>query len=130
MIGRPIVGVIMGSVVFLAVATSLSAIGAEVPENAAGVANTGNAGQEAAKPYLLWALAFIGGFSDKFAILLFDNLVGKFTSGKKLEGENKLTEEEELAEEEFLEEENLEEELIEDQASSIAEVENATPPDR
>ena len=27
------------------------------------------------------ALAFLGGFSDKFALLLFDNLVGKYTSG-------------------------------------------------
>ena len=37
------------------------------------------------KPYLLWALAFLGGFSDKFAIMLFSNLVGKYTSGKKEE---------------------------------------------
>ena len=25
--------------------------------------------------YILWALAFLGGFSDKFAILVFDNIV-------------------------------------------------------
>ncbi len=75
LIGRPIVGVIMGSVVYLAVATSLSAVG--------GV--QADAAEAAERPYLLWALAFIGGFSDKFAILLFDNLVGKFTTGGKEE---------------------------------------------
>ena len=75
LIGRPIVGVIMGSVVYLAiVATSTTIIGGDVQANAAATAS---------KPYLLWALSFIGGFSDKFAILLFDNLVGKYTTGAK-----------------------------------------------
>lgn len=79
LIGRPLVGVIMGSVVYLAVATSLSAVGD---------VNTA----ESKAPYLLWALSFIGGFSDKFAILLFDNLVGKFTrTEKEEEGKEGLT---------------------------------------
>ena len=26
-------------------------------------------------PYVLWALAFLGGFSDRFATLVFDNIV-------------------------------------------------------
>ena len=74
LIGRPLVGVIMGCVVYLAVATSISALtSAEV--------SPGSSYNEGAKPYLLWALAFLGGFSDKFALLLFDNLVGKYTSG-------------------------------------------------
>ena len=77
LIGRPIVGVIMGSVVYLAiVATSTTIIGGDVQTNASATAS---------KPYLLWALSFIGGFSDKFAILLFDNLVGKYTTGAQEE---------------------------------------------
>lgn len=70
LVGRPIIGVIMGCVVYLALATSLSAVGTEVIDPT-------NPGQS---PYLLYAIAFIGGFSDKFAILLFENLVGKFTT--------------------------------------------------
>ncbi|MCB0837030.1 MAG: hypothetical protein KDD99_10240 [Bacteroidetes bacterium] len=67
----------MGSVVYLAiVATSTTIIGGDVQANAAATAS---------KPYLLWALSFIGGFSDKFAILLFDNLVGKYTTGAQEE---------------------------------------------
>ena len=80
LIGRPIVGVIMGSVVYLAiVATTETVIGGDI-DAATSVAS------KSQKPYLLWALAFIGGFSDKFAILLFDNLVGKYTSGSKKSG--------------------------------------------
>jgi hypothetical protein len=75
LIGRPLVGIVMGSVVYLAVATSLSAVGSKV------------AGQDDTGQYLLWVLAFLGGFSDRFALLLFDNLVGRFSEVGALNGD-------------------------------------------
>ncbi len=96
LIGRPIVGIIMGSVVYLAVAASLTAVGsapvdaviADVPAEAVVGDGPVDSSENTPKPYLLWALSFIGGFSDKFAILLFDNLVGKFTTGQKKEDDD------------------------------------------
>ena len=82
LIGRPLVGIIMGCVVYLTVATSISALtSVDIAESAKSASDAGNT--KDAKPYLLWALAFLGGFSDKFALLLFSNLVGKYTTGEK-----------------------------------------------
>jgi hypothetical protein len=66
---RPVVGTVMGSVVYLAIAAGLVVLG---QDDLASLANTRN-------PYFLWALAFIGGFSDKFAIFVFDNIVRTFS---------------------------------------------------
>jgi hypothetical protein len=62
---RPVVGVIMGSVVYLTVAGGLIILG---QGDAATLAQTRNT-------HVLWVLAFLGGFSDRFAILVFDNIV-------------------------------------------------------
>jgi len=61
---RPVVGVILGSVVYLVIAGGLFVLG-QVDVTTAQNRNT----------YVLWALAFLGGFSDKFAILVFDTVV-------------------------------------------------------
>jgi|GEM_PF-5582199 len=62
---RPVVGLIMGCVVYLAIVAGLVVLGQ-------GNAQTLTATQN---PYILWVLAFAGGFSDKFAIFVFDNIV-------------------------------------------------------
>jgi hypothetical protein len=66
---RPVIGTIMGSVIYLAIAAGLVVLG---QDDLASLANTRN-------PYLLWALAFLGGFSDRFTILVFDNIVRIYT---------------------------------------------------
>jgi hypothetical protein len=65
---RPVVGVIMGSVLYLAVSAGLAILG-----------NTDLSVSNPRNNYILWALAFLGGFSDKFAILVFDNIVRTFS---------------------------------------------------
>lgn len=62
---RPVVGLIMGCVVYLAIVAGLVVLG---QSNAQTLTETQN-------PYMLWVLAFAGGFSDKFAIFVFDNIV-------------------------------------------------------
>lgn len=61
---RPVVGVIMGSVLYLAVSAGLAVLGQSDVNT---INSRGN--------FFLWTLAFLGGFSDKFAILVFDNIV-------------------------------------------------------
>jgi hypothetical protein len=77
---RPIVGVVMGCVVYLAIAAGLVMFG---EGDFTSLANTQN-------PYFLWALAFLGGFSDRFAILVFDNVVRTVSgsSGDEANSEN------------------------------------------
>jgi hypothetical protein len=70
---RPIVGVIMGSVLYLAIAAGLVLFG---QGSFTSLANTQN-------HHFLWALAFLGGFSDKFAILVFDEVVRAFSKSPK-----------------------------------------------
>jgi uncharacterized membrane protein len=75
---RPIVGVVMGSVIYLAIAAGLVVLGQGDLDS---LANTRN-------PYFIWATAFAGGFSDKFTILVFDNIVRTFSKQKGETEEN------------------------------------------
>jgi len=68
LIWRPVVGVIMGSVLYLAISAGLAILG-----------NTDLSVSNPRNNFILWALAFLGGFSDKFAILVFDNIVRTFS---------------------------------------------------
>ena len=57
LIARPVIGILMGALSYLAIVSGLFIFGA-----AMGAANPG---ATAARPQLLWMLAFLGGFSDK-----------------------------------------------------------------
>ncbi|MEM7342993.1 MAG: hypothetical protein AAF485_02010 [Chloroflexota bacterium] len=71
LIARPIIGVIMGAVGYLAIVSGLlifgTAVGAD--ENF-----------DSARPQLLWLLAFLGGFSDRFFEVIIDAVVSRFSS--------------------------------------------------
>ena len=66
---RPIVAVFMGSVVYLLLNSGLIALGQQGLTEAT-VQQT---------PYLIWTLAFLGGFSDRFTSLIFNNIVRNVT---------------------------------------------------
>jgi hypothetical protein len=65
---RPVVGMIMGSVLYLAISAGIAVVG-QVD------ITTINARQN----FFFWTIAFLGGFSDKFAVLVFDNIVRAFS---------------------------------------------------
>jgi hypothetical protein len=79
---RPVVGVIMGSVVYLAIAGGLIILGQGDATTLAQTQNT----------YVLWVLAFLGGFSDKFAILVFDKVVRAVSKSETKSAEEELPE--------------------------------------
>lgn len=70
LIARPIIGIIMGALAYLAVLSGLFIFG-----TAAGVETTNNA-----RPQLLWMVAFLGGFSDKFFEAIINAIVGKLSN--------------------------------------------------
>lgn len=72
LIARPIIGIIMGSLAYLAIVSGLFIFG-----NAVGSDTTGTP-----RPQLLWLMAFLGGFSDKFFNSLIDTVSEKVTGDK------------------------------------------------
>jgi hypothetical protein len=101
LIARPIIGIIMGGVTFLAVTSGLVLMGAgsglpEVPVSAEGTATElsevpvpaeGTATEETVTPVsaarieVLWIIAFLAGFSDKFYVGIINLLVDKTFGG-------------------------------------------------
>lgn len=71
LITRPLTGLIMGVVSYFVILIGLLSIGA------------GNASPTAGKTEILWLVAFISGFSDRFADGLLDLLVGHFGGNTK-----------------------------------------------
>src|SRR5450631_2017096 len=69
LIARPLIGVIMGMLSFVIISAGLLVFGpATQPGNDPSI-----------RPQLLWAVAFLAGFSDKFYLGFIDSLVGKFS---------------------------------------------------
>ena len=73
LIARPIIGIIMGSVGYLAIMSGLLIFGAST-----GV----EANPMDARPQLLWLLAFLGGFSDKVFDVIINTVVSRFSSNE------------------------------------------------
>lgn len=71
LIARPIIGIIMGALAYLAILSGLFIFG-----TAAGVETTAGS----ARPQLLWMVAFLGGFSDKFFESIINAVVGKLSN--------------------------------------------------
>lgn len=69
LIARPIIGIIMGSLAYVAVVSGLLIFNGTDSANAMPV-----------RQQLFWLLAFLGGFSDKFFESVIHQVVGKFTT--------------------------------------------------
>ena len=76
LIARPIIGIIMGALAYLAILSGLFIFGTAV-----GAETTGSA-----RPQLLWLVAFLGGFSDKFFETVINGIVGKFSNEHSSKG--------------------------------------------
>ena len=61
---RPVVALFMGSVIYLVLNSGLVALGQEGLSNAGANQTT----------YIIWTLAFLGGFSDQFTSLIFNKI--------------------------------------------------------
>ncbi|MCB0194888.1 MAG: hypothetical protein KDJ65_23260 [Anaerolineae bacterium] len=76
LIARPVIGIIMGALAYVAIISGLLIFGTTV-------------GQEFdinnARPQTLWLVAFLGGFSDKFFETIIDNVMGRFSNETKRE---------------------------------------------
>ncbi len=72
LIARPIIGIIMGSLEYLAILSGLIVFGTNQTGTPDSLNNT--------RPQLLWMLAFLGGFSDRFFESLIKNVMGKLTA--------------------------------------------------
>jgi hypothetical protein len=72
LIARPIIGIVMSAVSYLALKLGILILNQAPPTPAANAADL----------YVYWAIAFLAGFSDKFYLRIIDLLVGK-TVGEK-----------------------------------------------
>ncbi|MEO1415734.1 MAG: hypothetical protein AAFW00_10665 [Bacteroidota bacterium] len=73
LVWRPLVGLVIGSGVYLVIAGGVDILGIKGAEDQVFDEN----------PYLFMALAFIGGFSDKLSNAIFSRFVGKVISSEK-----------------------------------------------
>jgi hypothetical protein len=81
LIARPIIGIIMGALTYLAVLSGLLIFGTTMGTMGAGTTNSA-----AARPQLLWILAFFGGFSDRVFKGILDLVTSKlFNRGSNAE---------------------------------------------
>jgi hypothetical protein len=76
LIARPVIGIIMGMVAYLALSAGLLLLSANPPT---GAEDTAQAGRQE----VYWVIAFIAGFSDKFYERIIDLLVGTFGGPRK-----------------------------------------------
>jgi len=74
LIARPIIGIVMGALSYLAIISGLFIFGSTV-----GV----DPNSSIARPQLLWVVAFLGGFSDKFFEAIINAVVGKISNQKQ-----------------------------------------------
>ena len=65
LIARPIIGIIMGALTYVAIASGLFILGSAIDSN-----------QTTPNPHLLWVIAFFGGFSDRFFGTLIETVMG------------------------------------------------------
>jgi hypothetical protein len=78
LIARPVIGIIMGAVVYLALAAGLMLIAPNPASNTKGT----DIATSVARLEVYWVVAFLAGFSDKFYIKIIDLLVER-TVGKE-----------------------------------------------
>lgn len=74
LVARPIIGIVMGALSYIAILSGLIIFG---------TATGTNLNADNARPQLLWVVAFLGGFSDKFFETIIDAVVGKLSNQKE-----------------------------------------------
>jgi hypothetical protein len=82
LIARPIIGIIMGAVVYIALVSGLVLVGG-IPSTTINQTSSGSTLVGRIEVY--WVLAFLAGFSDKFYIGIIDLLVEKTIKTKENE---------------------------------------------
>jgi hypothetical protein len=75
LVARPVIGIIMGSLAYLAIVSGLLIVSA---------APQGN-NVEYVRPQIVWIVAFLGGFSDRFFESMIGILMGKFSQRSSAE---------------------------------------------
>ncbi len=65
LIARPIIGIIMGALTYVAIASGLFILGSAIDSD-----------KTTPNPHLLWVIAFFGGFSDRFFGTLIETVMG------------------------------------------------------
>jgi len=87
LIARPIIGIIMGAVVYLALVSGLILVS---PSEPAGVAGE--------RMKVFWIISFLAGFSDKFYLGVIDLLVARTVSSKEIDSNTVITQKERIPE--------------------------------
>jgi hypothetical protein len=85
LIARPIIGIIMGAVVYLAIVSGLVL-----------VSSNSGASENIARPEALWIVAFLAGFSDKFYLGVIDLLVARTVRTQEIDSNTVITEKERI----------------------------------
>lgn len=70
LVARPIIGIIMGALVYLAILSGLFIFGG---------ATGSDTNPASARPQLMWLVAFLGGFSDRFFETVINTVEGRFS---------------------------------------------------
>jgi hypothetical protein len=93
LIARPIIGIIMGAVVYLALVSGLVLIsnGAD-----SGAGPGAGAGEGIARLEALWIVSFLAGFSDKFYLGVIDLLVARTVRTQEIDSNTVITEKERI----------------------------------
>jgi|GEM_PF-6835071 len=73
LVARPIIGIIMGALGYLTVLSGIFAFGGASAADAA----------SNSRPQLMWLVAFLGGFSDRFFESVIDGVIGRFSNDSK-----------------------------------------------
>lgn len=78
LVARPIIGIVMGAMAYLAITSGLFIFGVATGENPTG---------EIARPQIIWFLAFLGGFSDRFFETVIETVIGKVSTPQASESD-------------------------------------------
>lgn len=87
LIARPIIGIIMGAVVYLALVSGLILVSTNDPADVAGE-----------RMKVFWIISFLAGFSDKFYLGVIDLLVARTVSSKEIDSNTVITQKERIPE--------------------------------
>jgi hypothetical protein len=94
LIARPIIGIIMGAVVYLALISGMIL----VTQNGGGAAVAAGANPPAIRMESFWIIAFLAGFSDKFYLGVIDLLVARTVRSEEVDSNTVVTHKERIPE--------------------------------
>lgn len=91
LIARPIIGIIMGAVVYLALVSGLVLVSNDTGSGA-------GSGESIARLEALWIVSFLAGFSDKFYLGVIDLLVARTVRSQEIDSNTVITQKERIPE--------------------------------